>query len=148
MLDGIYPIEDMNANLKGLKFDNKTISSVAALSKCFNAELVADRVFLKKLMSKTPHSILVSALEARALKEPDNAQNFYKALSIIKEILQKNQCFTLDNLAVDGHILAKELNISGKETGFILDNLLTAVIEEECPNITCNLLKYAKTNLI
>ena len=67
-----------------------------------------------------------------------------EAESIIRTVLEKETCFSLKHLAVDGNDLLA-LGFRGKAIGQMLDALLTAVMDEEIPNEKAALLEEAKT---
>lgn len=53
---------------------------------------------------------------------------------MIREILNKEQCFSLKNLAVNGTDVIKAGVAAGPRVGKILDRLLDDVIEGRCEN--------------
>ena len=64
---------------------------------------------------------------------------------IAYEILEKDECFSLKNLSVNGKDLIESGISPGPEMGKILDILLEKVVEEELPNDKNSLLSFAKT---
>ncbi len=64
------------------------------------------------------------------------------ASALIEDIIAKNECYTLKQLAVKGNDLVP-LGIKGKEIALTLDNLLLEVIAEKVPNERDALLKCA-----
>ena len=67
-----------------------------------------------------------------------------EAESIIHTVLEKDACFSLKHLAVDGNDLLA-LGLRGKAIGQMLEELLTAVMDGEIPNEKAALLEEAKT---
>ena len=60
------------------------------------------------------------------------------------EIVEKEECFSLKNLAVSGADLISAGFEPGPEMGKILENLLEKVIEGEIPNEKAKLLSFVK----
>ncbi len=56
-----------------------------------------------------------------------------EAEALIRTVLEKNACFSLKHLAVDGNDLLA-LGLRGKAIGAMLEELLTAVMDGELPN--------------
>ena len=66
-----------------------------------------------------------------------------EAESIIRTVLEKDACFSLKHLAVDGNDLLS-LGLRGKAIGQMLEELLTAVMDGEISNEKAALLETAK----
>ena len=66
-----------------------------------------------------------------------------EAESIIRTVLEKDACFSLKHLAVDGNDLLA-LGLRGKDIGQMLEELLTAVMDGDLPNEKEALLETAK----
>ena len=64
---------------------------------------------------------------------------------ILEEVLQKDKCFSLKDLAVNGNDFIEIGYKPGKEIGNALNCLLQLVIENVCPNERDELLKYIET---
>ena len=64
---------------------------------------------------------------------------------ILEEVLQKDECFSLKDLAVNGNDLIEIGYKPGKEIGNALNCLLQLVIEGVYQNEKSELLKYVKT---
>lgn len=64
---------------------------------------------------------------------------------ILEEVLQKDECFSLKDLAVNGKDLIEIGYKPGKEIGNTLNCLLQLVIEGVCSNEKSELLKYIET---
>ena len=67
-----------------------------------------------------------------------------EAETIIRTVLEKDACFSLKHLAVDGNDLLA-LGLRGKDIGQMLEELLTAVMDGEIPNEKAALLETTKT---
>lgn len=68
-----------------------------------------------------------------------------KIYYLAEEIIKRNDCYTLKNLAVKGNDLT-DIGIEGKAVGEMLDKLLNKVIDKELFNERKELLKYAVDN--
>ena len=78
--------------------------------------------------------------------EYQEPQSFFERYrKIAAEIIEKEECFSLKNLAVNGTDLIDIQVPPGPEMGKILSVLLEKVIEEELPNDKNSLLDFAKT---
>jgi tRNA nucleotidyltransferase (CCA-adding enzyme) len=64
--------------------------------------------------------------------------------ALIQELLAENACFSLKDLAINGHDLM-ELGFSGKAIGNCLSALLELVLDERIPNETAALLREAES---
>ena len=66
---------------------------------------------------------------------------------ILEEVLQKDECFSLKDLAVNGKDLIEIGYKPGKEIGEVLNNLLDSVISGEYINEKEKLLEIAERRL-
>ena len=66
---------------------------------------------------------------------------------MMDKIIKDRQCFSLKDLQINGHDLLSLGVYPGKLLGDILNNLLDAVIDEQCPNEKAALLDQAKSFL-
>ena len=99
------------------------------------------------------HFVEIKLLALCAVKRADNlAQHpdyhdrqsvLDEAESILRAILEKDACFSLKHLAVDGNDLLS-LGLRGKAIGQMLEELLTAVMDGEISNEKAALLETAK----
>ena len=69
-----------------------------------------------------------------------------EAESILRSLLEKDACFSLKHLAVDGNDLLA-LGLRGKAIGEMLEQLLTAVMDGELPNEKAALLERVKEKI-
>jgi len=121
--------------LINLKADTKTINDVVSLVLHHDAPIEADEKTVKRRLNKLGEETFFNLIK---LQSADNMglspsyhyrQETYKKLSEIgREILEKEECFSLKNLAVNGNDLIS-LGYKGKEIGEKLDFLLSLVID-------------------
>lgn len=127
--------------LRRLKFDNHTITLATHLIKWhdYRPELKAKAV--RKAMNKVGQEymdILFAVQYADAMAQSEYQQEekldkIKKAKEICHEVMEKQQCTNLKQLAVTGKDLIAAGFVPGKQLGEVLANLLELVIEEpEC----------------
>lgn len=126
--------------LKRLKFDNETLERVVLLIKshCFNPS--DDEKQIKRMLSKLGEEAFFQLLDvSRADNSAKNdfCKEILETISLCeakaKEIIEKNECFSLKNLAVNGSDLV-QMGFKGKEIGQKLDFLLQGVIDGRFEN--------------
>ena len=137
--------------LSRLKFDNITKNNVVRLVKWHDAQIEANEKSVKRALGKMTPDFFFMLL---ALKRADNlAQNptyshrqeYYNSLeSIAKDILARQACFSLKDLAINGNDLLSIGIRPGKSMGLLLKQLLEEVIQEKIPNEKDALLKQAQ----
>lgn len=137
--------------LTRLKFDNATKNTVTHLVKWHDIQIEANEKGVKRALGKMTPEFFFMLI---ALKRADNlAQNpsysdrqaYYDTLELLaKDILSKNVCFSMKDLAVNGGDLMAIGIPAGKKMGLILKQLLDDVINEQIPNEKDLLLKRAK----
>lgn len=127
--------------LKRLKADKFTTERVGTIVKYHDLIFEKDSRLLKKWMNRFTPEVLLEILE---IKRADNfatgnmthelEEKFDDIEMMIREILDKEQCFSLKNLAVNGTDVIKAGVVAGPRVGKILDRLLDDVIEGRCEN--------------
>ncbi|KGM92880.1 HD domain-containing protein (plasmid) [Clostridium botulinum] len=121
--------------LKRMKYDNNTIDKVSTLVKYHDREIGSNKS-IRKLLNLIGEDnfrdllkVKEADIKAQNLKYYDERHN--KLIEIehkLKDIISKNQCFSLKHLKVNGRDLI-ELGYTGKEIGHILNDLLEKVLE-------------------
>ena len=135
-----------------LRFDNNTRSKVVELIGCHDATIEVGKKYVKRWLNKIGEEQFRRLLK---VKEADNkAQNielsnerigeFDKINSLIDEVLQEKECFSLKDLAVDGKDLITIGYKPSRVLGITLNNLLDMVINGEIENEKDKLLDYVK----
>ncbi len=132
--------------LKRLKFDTDTLERVVLLirSHCFNPS--DNEKQIKRMLSRLGEEAFFQLLDvARADNSAKNdfCMDILKTISLCeakaKEIIEKNECFSLKTLAVNGNDLL-QMGFKGKEIGKKLDFLLQGVIDGRFENKKDSLL--------
>ncbi len=136
--------------LEGLKCDNKTTEEVYLLIKYHDIDIEENPKAIKRMLSRLGERLFFMLME---LKIADNlAQNpeflrvdkFERIKSIAREIILKNQCFSLKNMNVSGNDILSLGYSPSKKIGECLEYLLDMVIDEKTANEKDALLKEAK----
>lgn len=130
-----------------LRFDNESRRRVLLLVRHHDGPLENDAKFLKRKLNKLGEQ---GFFELLALCRADNMgqaeayrvrQRHYDDIEkTARELLAGESCFSLKDLAVNGHDLVA-LGYKGREIGRILDGLLEAVMDEQVENSREALLK-------
>ncbi len=137
-----------NEILKYLKYDNNTINKVTLLIQ-YHDYRMDNKVSIKKLLREIGIDLfkdLIKIQRADILaQESKNSKkhliNLDEAENILNEIIDKDECFTLKNLKINGGDLLSLGFNKGKEIGEILNYLLDIVIEDPKSNEKQELIK-------
>lgn len=134
--------------LKRLKVSNRDYSLVSTLVKHHDTAVAPNEKAVRKALNKYGESTLrLLLLLKRADNMGQNLRQFnrkeeYDALEqVINLVVEKQQCFSLKQLAVNGHDLAAVGIPPSKLTGRVLNHLLEKVINGEIPNEKAPLLE-------
>ena len=147
--------EKAKSVLRRLKFDNDTIHKVETLIKWHDDRPPAKDVNIRKILNRIGEELFPMLLD---IKYGDiMGQSEYmraEKLSALEEyrkcfnrIIDRKQCFTIKDLAVDGHDLMDIGIPAGVELGKKLSKLLDIVLEDPEKNEKDILLSYIKKEL-
>lgn len=135
--------------LDELRCDNKTKEAVIKLVKAHDAPIEESEKIIKRRLNSMGDLFF----DLITLKRADTAglapeyavrqKHFDTLEAMAKDILQKNDCFSLKHLKVNGNDIMA-LGYKGKEIGQKLELLLEAVIDEKCENEKSALINYLK----
>lgn len=147
LLDGDAP-ETADTVLGSLKQPMALLHDVRALTMHREmAEQGTAREMLMTLGKENAGRLLALALADRLARCPDQAaqarRNEAQARAEMQRLLEEDACFTIRQLAVNGHDLTA-LGFHGKQVGDTLETLLLQVVREEIPNDRDTLLRLAK----
>lgn len=139
--------------MKRLRFDNETRNNVVELVSYHDATFEVGKKYVKRWLNKIGEKQFRRLLQVK--KADNKAQNLelssdrIKELSeiesLIDEVLQEDECFSLKDLAVNGKDLIGVGYKAGKELGNTLNKLLQLVIDGDCPNEKEKLLQEAES---
>jgi len=137
--------------MRRLKYDNETINIVKELILYHDQDILPQDKHIKKWLNRLGEIQLrrlwqIKKADIMAQHEAYRAGRLNalkEAALVLDRVLDERQCFTLQDLAVNGHDLI-DLGIpQGIKTGLILNQLLDMVITEKIINEKENLLKAA-----
>ncbi len=137
--------------LTTLKCDNATKEKVTTLIKLHDTPIEeSERIIKRKLRSIGSDLLfdLISLQEADTKGLADEyhsrSEHFSDLRVLTQKIIHDEQCFSLKDLAVNGHDLI-EIGYSGKEIGEQLNMLLDSVIDGKAENTKKALITISKT---
>lgn len=134
--------------LPRLRFDKKNIERTLTLIKHHDVDLEPREALIKRWLNRlTPEGffqLMEVKLADNAAQNPlyDRSAGYREIMQIAHEIIDREECFSLSSLAVNGDDLIKMGIPAGKEIGETLQFLLQAVIDEKCDNHRELLLEY------
>lgn len=119
--------------LRALKTDTATVRRVERLTEGLSLPLSCERVTLLQALGLLGEQDLRLVLSVRGDGEVQKA---------LAALLAEDPCYTLRQLAVNGRDLL-EMGFRGAAVGAMLEKLLAAVMDADCPNERDALLAYA-----
>jgi tRNA nucleotidyltransferase (CCA-adding enzyme) len=122
--------EDYEEILRDLRASNHEISAVSQLIKFLPAK-ISSRYEIKKILNEMS---LENFEKLLTLKEVTQNESMSPAREEVRDILEKNECFLLRDLAVNGDDLADAGVPRGKIMGETLARLLDAVMRDPSLN--------------
>ncbi len=135
-----------------LRCDNRTKEAVIKLIKTHDTPIEESEKIIKRRLASLGSELFFDLI---SLKRADTAglapeyasrySHFDRLEDMAREILQKDDCFSLKKLAVNGNDLIA-LGYKGKEIGNALSFLLEAVIDGKCENDKAILVDFLKTD--
>lgn len=141
--------------MKRLRFDNDTREKVVQLIYYHDATFEVGEKYVKRWLNKIGEeqfrrlfNVRRADIKAQAYTEQESRlQKIDNIEYILEEVLQKDECFSLKDLAVNGKDLITIGYKPGKEIGEVLNNLLDSVISGEYINEKEKLLEIAERRL-
>jgi len=141
--------------MKRLRFDNDTREKVVQLVYYHDATFEVGEKYVKRWLNKIGEeqfrrllNVRRADIKAQAYTEQESRlQKIDNIEYILEEVLQKDECFSLKDLAVNGKNLIEIGYKPGKEIGEVLNNLLDSVISGEYINEKEKLLEIAERRL-
>ncbi len=147
--------EIAEAVLRRLKADSETVKTVCELIKRHEDRFEPNPKAVKRLLGKIGPELFEKLLLLMEADEMGKRAEFRLSKDVFEEfrslaaeIIEKNECFSLKNLAVNGADLISAGFEPGKQMGEILETLLEKVIEGEIPNEKEALLYFAKNKAL
>ncbi len=136
--------------LRQLKLDNETIDRVSTLVQWRKDEPVIESAQIRRTMHRIgpdfyPDLLLLKRAFARAEGEAEKEQYLDRYQEETERIQREKECLSLKELAVTGKDLIEEGFSAGKEMGYLLEELLDAVLENPQKNNKEELIFLAKS---
>lgn len=136
--------------LTRLKYPKSFIDTVSFLIRNHSLNIKADKVIIKKIlknMGEEKFRLLLKVQRADILaqssyKREEKLQNLCKVQELFDEIMENDECYSLQTLNVSGSDLIHSGITEGKTIGETLNRLLNLVIEGKCSNTKEDLLKH------
>lgn len=140
--------------MERLKFDNKTKNEVVDLVLYHDSDIYPGTRTVKRWLNKIGEKMLrklvyVKVADVYAHSEKNLEERRDKILGVLliaKNIIAEQQCFTLKDLAINGHVVM-ELGAEGPTVGKTLDHLLDMVLDGTIENDCDALVDEAKRYL-
>lgn len=129
--------------MKRLRFDNETRHNIVELVYYHDATFEVGKKYVKRWLNKIGEKQFRRLLEVRRAdikgQNPDYEKSRIEKVdnieSILEDVLQEQECFSLKDLAVNGNDVKKTMNLKeGKDVGHWLDEILKRVIDGELKN--------------
>ena len=138
--------------LKRLKYDGATVKSVAELVLYHDAELTPEAKQVRRWLNRLGEAGLWRLVEVKRADISAQADEYKmeglasldKTAALIDEIIERRQCFSLAELAVDGGDLIAAGIPEGREIGIALNRLLDMVLDEQVDNDRLELLNAVR----
>lgn len=149
---GAYCHDVAEKVMERLRFDNRTSDEVLTLVLYHDAIIEPTTKAIKRWLNKIGPQRFCQLMDVRMadiLAHTKGTQtsridkgNMVKA--VLEQVIEEEQCFSISDLAINGHDIM-DLGVSeGKRVGEILKKLLDAVIAEVIENEHTALVEYAK----
>jgi len=122
--------------LQKLRFDNKTIKETMLYIQKLQSSLPQNRYEIKKMLNVLGLELFAKLMKLKQIVRTD--ENIFNEINKIRaeatDIVEKNECFSLRQLAVNGDDLKKVGVTGGKLIGDILARLLDDVMKDPSLN--------------
>jgi len=128
--------------LKRLKYDNATIMRVRDLVLYHDADIQPRQKYIRRWLNKIGEETFRQLLEIKKADikaqvfeyQADRLQLIDDSEIVLSGILEQQQCFSLKDLAVNGHDLMQVGVPEGKDIGIELNRLMNMVIDGDIEN--------------
>ncbi|MDR0491016.1 MAG: HD domain-containing protein [Oscillospiraceae bacterium] len=138
--------------LRRLKYDNNTIETVTQLILYHDTGIEPEMKQVKRWLNRIGEQRLRQLVEVKKADAMAQSEKYRRVkldalrdiVSLIDEIIEKRQCFSLKDMAVDGKDLIASGIPEGAEIGKILNRLLDMILDEQIGNEKTALLEAAQ----
>ena len=140
---GKVSAEITDSIMKRIRFDNETRNNVVELVYYHDATFEVGKKYVKRWLNKIGEKQFRRLLEVRRSdikgQNPDYEKSRIEKVdnieSILEDVLQEQECFSLKDLAVNGNDVKKTMDLKeGKDVGHWLDEILKRVMDGELKN--------------
>ncbi len=138
---------DSVAVLRRLRYPKALIAQAVTAADYPPEALRPELPAMRRLLGRCGAEQSRITLEYARLTDGLTAEEYDRALTLLRQIEERGDCVTLSQLAVDGGAVTERLGVTGRAVGAVLERLLTAVIDGEAPNEPDALWEYAKRKL-
>lgn len=149
---GVYCHDVAEKVMERLRFDNRTADEVLTLVLYHDAIIEPTTKAIKRWLNKIGPQRFCQLMDVRMadiLAHTKGTQasrvdkcNMVKA--VLEQVIEEEQCFSISDLAINGHDIMDLGVPEGKRVGEILKKLLDVVISEDIGNEHTALVEYAK----
>lgn len=136
--------------LKRMKYDRETTEKVLFLVKHHDIVIENRESLIKRFLSKYGEEMFFDLIEVHIADDMGKAREYRERIKIYnaaaetaRDIISRQECFSLKNLAVNGNDV-KKLGFTGAEIGEKLNYLLESVMDNKCENSRESLIEYLK----
>ena len=152
---GRLSAELANTIMMRLKFDNDTKNKVCELVHYHDATIEVGKKYVKRWLNRLGKEQFLRLLNIRQADikgqklfyDEDRVKKIDCIKTILTEVLEQDECFSLKDLAINGKDLIAAGFIEGKEIGNVLSQLLCKVIDGELENEKNILLQHIITRI-
>ena len=137
--------------LTALRISKSTVDQVCLLVKYHDSLIEADKTSVKRWLNRLSEPLFRDLIAikrgdnlAQAPQYRDRLVSLQKLEALLDQVIAENACFSLKDLAVNGHDLIALGITGGAEIGRILKQLLEGVIDETYQNEKDVLIEKAK----
>lgn len=142
--------------LKRFRCKNSILQEVCTLIRYHDTALLPNSVSIKRFLNKVgiknfKKLLIIKSADIRAQSPnymDENIAYLKQINDIFKQIIADNQCYNLEQLAVNGNDLIEIGIPQGNQIGVILSILLQMVIKEEIENKKADLLNVAQAHYL
>lgn len=128
--------------MKRLRFENKIREDVVQLVRYHDTTFDVSKKCVKRWLNKIGETQFRKLLEIREADvrgqspnpAPERIQKIRNVEKVLEEVLKEKECFSMNDLAINGRDLIEMGMKEGKEIGMILNFLLEKVVEGEVEN--------------
>lgn len=147
----LYKTNDVEGILKNLKYDGATIKLVKTIVIYKDEEILPDKIKVKKQLNKVGYDSYINILKFKAAvfkaqvdKYNQELKNIEDTERILNDIIIQQECYSLNDLEINGKELISMGFTKGIGLGLILNEILDLVIEEKLENNKNVIIDYVR----